>query len=130
MKAETACYFGVVPFDEAANANYTIDARGNEVNCIEINDSILLDDSSGIPLTVTSLTAASTADQTVNLQWNYTKPYDFDHFAIYQSTSQPSTLSEMDWVQNITVTHCPVQGLVNGQEYYFAVVVADRYGKL
>lgn len=68
---------------------------------------------------------AAIGDSRVDLTWTVSRPGDVDHYVVYYSDSAPSNMTVFGTADQPSQT---VDGLANGQRYFFRVAAVDRSG--
>jgi flagellar basal body-associated protein FliL len=83
------------------------------------------------PPPITGLTTSDAHDGKVDLTWIPSEAWDFHYYAIYVSEEEITDvtgLSLIAAITDITVHTYQVTGLIDGQEYWFAVTAVDLAG--
>ena len=83
------------------------------------------------PPPITGLVASDADNGKVLLSWEPSPAGDFDHYNVYLSQVEITSVADMTPVRqitNITANSCRLTGLDDGTRYYFAVTAVDDSG--
>lgn len=83
------------------------------------------------PTAIIGLVASNAYDGKVVLSWGPSTAGDFDHYNIYLSQAEITSVAGMFPIHQITdiaITGYQVTGLQNGTRYYFAITAVDHSG--